>query len=177
MNSEKFINSPGLLTESEFIELFGGVYEHSPWIAKKAWRDDMDSSYDSVSMLANALALIVDNADHTRRLELIVSHPDLAGRAAQAGELTDESTLEQASAGIDQCNQEEFERFQTLNEAYKEKFKFPFVMAVKGSNRHLILAAFEKRIKNSYNIEFETAISEIHKIALIRLKELAQTSG
>lgn len=150
------------------------MYEHSPWIAQQAWRNGINESHDSVNELAKAFASVLDAADQRQRLDLIISHPDLAGRAAQRGELTDESTSEQASAGIDQCNQEEFERFQRYNNRYRKKFKFPFVMAVKGSNRHLILTAFEKRLNNNYQAEFDCAISEIHKIARFRLEDIAR---
>jgi OHCU decarboxylase len=90
------------------------------------------------------------------------------------GELTAESTGEQASAGIDQCNAEEFARFQRYNEAYKAKFGFPFIMAVRGSNRHKILAAFETRLENDAETEFHTAIEQIHKIARLRLEAVAR---
>lgn len=174
MVEELFPDSPRSLDEQKFVEKFGGVYEHSPWIAEQTYRKGLSEAHDHVSGLAKALAKTVDEASQLNRLELIVAHPDLAGRAAQAGELTDESTTEQASAGIDQCNNEEFDRFQRLNHAYKEKFRFPFVMAVKGSNRHIILAAFEERLANDYSTEFDRAISEIHKIARFRLEALAE---
>jgi len=173
LSSLKFPRSPTSLTEAEFVDTFGGVYEHSPWVAQQAWQRGLDADHDSVEDLAVELAAIVDAADESKRLELIVSHPDLAGKAAQQGKLTTESTSEQASAGIDQCNEEEFQRFQHYNDAYKQKFRFPFVMAVKGSNRHLILTAFEERLENDYQTEFERAISEIHKIARFRLEEIA----
>jgi len=174
MTEIKFLQSPSLLSESEFVEMFGVVYEHSPWIAQQTWRNGVNESHDSVNELAKALASTLDAADQSKRLDLIIAHPDLAGRAAQRGELTDESTFEQASAGIDQCNQQEFERFQRYNSRYRNKFKFPFVMAVKGSNRHLILAAFEERLNNDYQAEFDCAISEIHKIARFRLEDIAR---
>lgn len=173
LSSLKFPRSPSSLTEAEFVDTFGGVYEHSPWIAQQAWQHGLDAYHDSVEGLAVELGTIVDAADESKRLELIVSHPDLAGKAAQRGELTTESTSEQASAGISQCNKEEFQQFQHYNDAYKQKFRFPFVMAVKGSNRHLILAAFEERLDNDYQTEFDRAISEIHKIARFRLEEIA----
>ena len=105
-------------------------------------------------------------------LDLINAHPDLAGKAAIAGELTEASTSEQAGAGIHECTEEEFARFTELNEAYKDKFQFPFIMAVKGSNRHQIIAAFEQRIHNSPEQEFITALQEINKIALFRLADM-----
>jgi len=97
-------------------------------------------------------------------------HGDLAGKAAACGTLTNESTDEQSCAGLDHCSEEELSRFHHLNNAYKAKFGFPFIMAVKNSNRHLILAAFEQRINHSQAEEFATAIAEINKIAHLRLK-------
>ncbi len=173
MTISRFSQSPCELSENEFVELFGGVYEHSPWIAQLTWQGGLDKTHDSVSKLAKALASTVDVADQVMQLKLINAHPDLAGRAARLGELTSESTSEQAGAGIDQCNQQEFEQFQHFNTAYRQKFKFPFVMAVKGSNRHLILAAFKERLDNDCQTEFKRAISEIHKIARFRLEEIA----
>ena len=116
---------------------------------------------------------VVAHADHERLLDLINAHPDLAGKAAVDGELTEESTAEQSGAGINQCTPEEFERFQNYNNAYKRKFRFPFIMAVKGSNRHQILEAFEQRLKNNEELEFMQALIEINKIAKLRLDVLA----
>ena len=151
----------------EFVACYGGVYEHSPWVAAEAALfigDDADHE-----TLAILMAECVDNASQARRLELIRAHPDLAGKASIAGELTAESTAEQSSAGLDRCSPEEYERFQSLNAAYKEKFGFPFVMAVRNSSRVDILDAFERRLENDYDEEFETAIAEIHKIARLRI--------
>jgi len=171
--SSKFATPPRTLSEPEFVKRFGGIYENSPWIAETLWRRGLDASHDSVVGVATALAAVVDTADSARKLALINAHPDLAGRAAVAGELTADSTAEQASAGIDQCNAEEFERFQNFNARYKNKFSFPFIMAVKGSNRHAILAAFEQRLENGPKTEFATALAEVHKIARLRLSEMA----
>ncbi len=158
-------------SEDEFVALFGGVYEHSSWIARAAWQQGLGENI-SFEELDKALAQQVDNACHQERFDLIIAHPDLAGRAAQAGTLTRESTTEQSSTGIDQCTAEEFALFVSFNAAYKKKFSFPFVMAVKGSNRHLILAAFERRIENDYQTEFDHAIKEIHKIAKFRIEDI-----
>ena len=88
------------------------------------------------------------------------------------GELTAESTSEQASAGLDKCTPAEFQRFTALNDSYKRKFPFPFIMAVKGKSRGEILEAFERRIYHDEDTEFRTALAEVHKIALIRLRDL-----
>ncbi|MEQ8206094.1 MAG: 2-oxo-4-hydroxy-4-carboxy-5-ureidoimidazoline decarboxylase [Woeseia sp.] len=150
-----------------FVARYGGIYEHSSWVAERAW-DLLDGSGND-TQIAATLAHCVDAASDAEKLRLIRAHPDLAGRAAVQGELTEESTGEQASAGIDQCTADEFARFQELNDRYKDKFGFPFVMAVRDSNRHAILAAFEERLQNDAQAEFACALSEIHKIARLRL--------
>ena len=155
-----------------FVKRYGGIYEHSDWVPREAFVDAIDAS--DAEELAQLFAECVDNASHERRLELIRAHPDLAGRAAIAGDLTIESNSEQASAGIDQCTPEEFARFQDLNNRYTEKFGFPFVMAVRNSDRKAILSAFATRLHNDATDEFETAIAEIHKIALLRLKAMEE---
>jgi OHCU decarboxylase len=154
----------------EFVSRYGGIYEHSAWVAEETFSDDLDPT--DAESLAVLFAECVDNASRDRRLALIRAHPDLAGRAAMAGELTNESTDEQSSAGIDQCTPDEFARFQEMNDRYKRKFAFPFVMAVRNSNRLEILSAFEVRLQNSPEEEFETAIAEIHKIARLRLEAM-----
>ena len=154
----------------DFERRYGGIYEHSPWVAELAAPHVDDSA--TVDDIARVMADCVDNASQERQLELIRAHPDLAGRAAVAGELTAESTGEQASAGLDQCTPEQFERFTELNEQYTVKFGFPFVMAVRGSSRAEILAAFERRLGHDYDQEFETALEEIHKIARLRLEAM-----
>lgn len=156
----------------DFIARYGGIYEHSPWVAERVLALDVDTS--DVAAVARVMADVVDNAARDRQLQLIRAHPDLAGKAQVAGELTAESTAEQASAGLDQCSTEEFERFQALNAAYHEKFGFPFVMAVRDSSRAEILEAFAQRLENDYELEFETALVEIHKIARLRLEAMEQ---
>jgi OHCU decarboxylase len=158
------------MQRDEFIIRYGGIYEHSPWVAEETFGDDLDPA--ATNSLAVCFAECVDNASRDRRLALIRAHPDLAGRAAISGELTDESTEEQSSAGIDQCTAEEFAQFQDMNKRYKMKFEFPFVMAVRDSNRAAILSAFEERLQNSSEEEFERAIEEIHQIARLRLEAM-----
>jgi len=168
---------PSRMSEATFVETFGGVYEHSEWVARQAWQEGLTQHHDTVDGLAEKLASIVDAADEGRRLALIRAHPDLAGCAGVGGGLTAASSREQAGAGIDQCTEQEYERFHSMNDAYKQKFGFPFVMAVKGSDRHAILEAFAGRLENDRETEFERAIAEIHKIARFRLGELADTRG
>jgi len=156
-----------------FVRRYGGIYEHSPWVAEAAW--DRGAGSAQAGELPGLLAACVDDSSDDAKLALIRAHPDLAGRAAISGTLTADSSAEQASAGIDRCTPDEYERFQQLNDAYKRKFGFPFVMAVRHSTRQEILAAFERRLQNDGPAEFRTAISEIHRIAKLRLAALRQT--
>ena len=144
------------MRRKEFIECYGGIYEHSPWVA--------EAVYDSGNVrgdLAAQFRACVENATTEKKLALIRAHPDLAGRAAVAGELSESSTEEQASARLDSCTSAEFELFQSLNDAYHRKFGFPFVMAVRGSNRQQILDAFAARLDNDPDTEFNAAIAGI----------------
>ena len=157
-------------SKKSFVARYGGIYERSPWVAAEA--AEIAGDIDDADRLAQVMAECVDNAPYEKRLELIRAHPDLAGRAQVAGELTTDSTTEQASAGLDHCSAAEYERFQVLNRAYREKFGFPFVMAVRDSDRRRILDAFESRLENDVDTEFETALAEIHEIARLRLEAL-----
>ncbi len=164
--------TPSSLSRDTFVKAFADIYEHSPWVAEKAFDLGRDSSIDEIDGLHQRMADLLLSASHESQLALINAHPDLAGKAAVRGELTEASTSEQAGAGIHECTAEEFARFTELNDAYKAKFGFPFIMAVKGSNRHQILAAFEERIHNSPEAEFNRALTEINKIALFRLQQM-----
>ncbi|MFD1215591.1 2-oxo-4-hydroxy-4-carboxy-5-ureidoimidazoline decarboxylase [Microbulbifer celer] len=170
----KLTPSPSSLTREDFVAQFGDIFEHSPWIAAEAWDSGLTSTHDDPLVLAESMAEILRSAASERQMQVICAHPDLAGKAALAGELTDDSTREQAGVGLDQCTPEELARFETLNNAYKERFGFPFIMAVKGSNRFLILDAFEVRLKNSIEEEQKTAVEQINKIARLRLVDRAE---
>ena len=172
----EFNPPPRDMSEEQFVQRFGGVYEHSSWVAEETYRRGLGTEHDRAAGLAGAMAGVVAQADRDRLLALVRAHPDLAGKAATQGELTVESTSEQAGAGIDQCTPKEFERFQRCNGEYTRKFGFPFVMAVKGSNRHAILAAFEERLEHDADTEFRRALAEIDKIARFRLEALADAS-
>ena len=170
--AQSFNRPPSTLDRTQFVALYCRVYEHSPWIAETAWDRGLSPACDTVEGLHGVLSRIVDAAPRERKLALLCAHPDLAGRLAVRGGLTAESTSEQASAGLDKCTPEEFQRFTAFNDAYKRRFPFPFIMAVKGRGRGEILEAFERRIGNSEDAEFQTALSEVHKIALLRLRDL-----
>ncbi len=159
------------LDEDGFIAAFGGVYEHSAWIAKAVW-DSNTCPPDTAADMAMSMAAELKKAGPDTKLALLRAHPDLAGKAAMADELTDESRSEQAGAGLDQCTPAQFERFARLNPAYTAKFGFPFIVAVKGMDRQQILDQFEKRLGNSAEEEFETALAQVNKIACLRLEAM-----
>jgi len=163
------------MTKEEFVAAYGGIYEHSPWVAEIAWQE-LKSHTPSVEELAQTMKDIVEKAERQEKLALIRSHPDLAVGKSALSTLTESSQGEQQSAGLDQCTEEEFERFQDLNMHYRQKFDFPFVLAVKGRNRSQILQIFESRANNTPDQEFETAMREIHKIARLRLDALLGSS-
>jgi 2-oxo-4-hydroxy-4-carboxy-5-ureidoimidazoline decarboxylase len=165
--------APHHLSRANFIATFGGIYEHSPWVAEMLFDAGLTAHDTDPASLARRMAEIVDAAGYDKQLALLCAHPELAGRLAIAGSLTDESTAEQASAKLDQCNAEEFVAFQYLNDRYGKKFGHPFIIAVRGLDRATILAAFSKRVAHSAEIEFFTALGEVHKIAQLRLEQLS----
>ena len=128
--------------------------------------------FDSLAALAAAMRDAVDNAGEAAQLKLVRAHPELAGKAAVRGELTAESTREQAGAGLDQCTAEEFERLHSLNARYNRKFGFPFILAVRGYDRAGIIEQFARRIDNELAAELQTCIDQIHRIARVRLDDL-----
>lgn len=170
--SQLFKQPPSKLDRTQFLQVQGRAYEHSPWIAEALWSAGLKPEHDQVEALHHDLAAIVDAAPRDKQLALLNAHPDLAGRLAMRGELTVESGSEQAGAGLDKCSADEFRRFTDLNDIYKARFGFPFILAVKGKGRAEILQNFEHRIHNSPETEFRTALGEVHKIALLRLRDL-----
>jgi 2-oxo-4-hydroxy-4-carboxy-5-ureidoimidazoline decarboxylase len=150
-----------------FLSRYGGVYEHSPWIAEACFGTGLKAD-----TLSRAMRQQVEEAGKDKQLALLRAHPDLAGKLAVQGGLTDESTSEQAGAGLDQCTADEYARFQALNTEYQEKFQFPFILAVKGFGRAEILEIFETRVHNAYVKEFREALDQVHRIAYLRLSEL-----
>ena len=159
------------LGRAEFVRMFGSLYERSPWVAEGAWRG---RPFSDLSGMHAAFVRVVRDAPSERQLGLIRAHPDLAGKAAIAGELTPESTREQASAGLDRLSPEEYETFTRLNEAYKERFGFPMIFAVRENTKETILAGAERRLRNSWDEEVETALAEIAKIGYFRLQDLVR---
>jgi len=170
-------SAPSTLSEADFVALYGGVYEHSRWVAQALYAQGITKADDVSAALALRMAKIVEASGPERQLELLRLHPELAGKLKVGEELTASSRNEQAGARLDQCSPEEFARFQELNEFYRIRFGFPFIIAVAGLSRADILAAFEARAKNTTASEFRTALDEVHKIARIRLDALARQRG
>ena len=169
--------APHELSRMAFIATFGGIYEHSPWVAETLYDQGLSKDDSNPTKLFKRMAAIVDAAGDKRQMALLCAHPELAGKLAISGSLTAESTAEQASAQLDQCSAEEFAEFQNLNQRYQETFGHPFIIAVRGLNRTQILATFRKRVNHSAGVEFRTALAEVHKIAKLRLDQLAVGLG
>lgn len=144
------------------------LFEHSPWVEERA--DARPSSGDRHS----DLMAVVRDATRDEQLALIRAHPELAGKAAIDGTLTEASAAEQASAGLDRLTREEFDRFHALNAAYREKFGFPFIICVRLTDKAGILAAMERRLGNDRDTEIATAIDEIGEIVRLRLEDAAR---
>ncbi len=161
-----------MITREEFVARFGGVFEHSPFIAERAYDAGGASLELTAKAVHAALRAQFRAATDGEKLGVLQAHPDLAGKLAIAGELTADSRNEQAGAGLDRLTPEEHARFTALNGTYTDKFGFPFIIAVKGLNRHDILSAFEARIGNDAAEEFETATAQVEKIAWLRLSAM-----
>jgi OHCU decarboxylase len=161
---------PSTMSKALFVERYGDVFEHSSWIAERAYDAGFTTAQDTAEGLHAAMVRVLSEASREAKLALIRAHPDLAGRLKLA-DLTADSRSEQSSAGLDSLTEEERDWFLTLNDAYKEKFAFPFIMAVKGRSKQEILAAFEERLEHDPEQEFDRAVVQIELIALLRLKE------
>jgi 2-oxo-4-hydroxy-4-carboxy-5-ureidoimidazoline decarboxylase len=172
MPERSFKLLPGRLTRDEFLALYGGVYEHSPHFADTVFPLAASGALDTLSGLHAALRAAVEAGGTPAQLALIRAHPDLANRL-RAAPLTAASAGEQSGAGLDQCTASELAEFTQLNGAYKTKFGFPFIKAVRGFTRAEILAEFRQRLANDLDSEFRAAMAEIHAIALLRLGDLA----
>lgn len=162
---------PSRMERDAFVARFGQIFEHSPWIAAAAWDRGLGPDADTAAGLHARLCAVLREADEERQLELIRAHPDLAGKLARAKRLTEDSTKEQASAGLDALTPAEAARFTELNDAYRARFGFPFIIAVKGLTKDDILAAFERRLGNDAATERRTALEQIERIALLRLQD------
>lgn len=162
---------PSEMDRETFVAEFGGVFEHSPWIAEDAHALELGPMHDSAVGVHAALVRIFRTAPRDRRLEVLAAHPDLAGKLAQAKRLTDESTAEQASAGLDALTDEERATFTKLNDDYTSKFGFPFIIAVRDNTKASIMEAFRRRIDSDRDAEFAEACRQVERIAELRLQE------
>lgn len=151
-----------------FVDRYGGLFEHSPWVAERTFERGPFADLDH---LLRELCATMRAATRDEQLALIRAHPDLAGRLAQQGALTRDSTAEQASAGLDRLSSEELARFQELNAAYRSRFGFPFVICARLNDRSAIRAAMERRLAHDADAEFDSALAEIEKIAALRLAD------
>jgi 2-oxo-4-hydroxy-4-carboxy-5-ureidoimidazoline decarboxylase len=152
-----------------FTAALGHLFEHSPWVANETWPR---RPFRDAAELHAALCATMRNAPPERQLALIRAHPDLAGRLAQQRTLTADSTREQSSAGLDQLSPDELTNIQKLNAAYRERFGFPFIICARLNAKDAILAAMRMRVANPADVEFQTALGEIEKIARLRLDDL-----
>lgn len=156
------------LDSTGFLSAFGGVYEHSPWVAERCLEKRPFGSRDD---LVRTMSRIVDEAAEEDKTALILAHPDLAGKLARAGALTAESTREQAGLGLDRLSDEEFEVFSRFNDAYREKFGFPFIICARLTTKAGVIDAFRQRLENNVESEKLEALRQIHQIARLRIED------
>ena len=162
------INKINKLSRTEFIEIFTNIFEKTKWIAEKLYNQ---KPFDGFEDLCTKMLRIFETASKEAQLKILKAHPDLADKA-MVNSLTANSRTEQSNVGLDQCSAEEFNEFKNLNNKYKQKYNFPFIIAVRGKNKVEILGEFKKRILNSNDDEFIEAIKQVVKIANLRLNEL-----
>ncbi len=166
---------PSEMGRTSFVAAYGGIFEHSPWIAEQAHALELGPAHDTATGLHSALVRVFRSAAPEQRLEVLKAHPDLAGKLAGARRLTAESTAEQASAGLDALTDDERESFTRLNAEYVEKHGFPFIIAVRDHDKAGILAEFGRRIRNDRETEFAEACRKVERIAELRLRDLLPT--
>ena len=155
----------------KFVNILKSIYEHSPWVPERLLSKE-GIEIKTKRELHLQMKQIVDNASKIEKLNLIRAHPELGNKLQKTKKLTRFSQEEQKSVGLDQCTEEEFQILTSLNKEYRSKFEFPFIIAVKGLSKNYIIENMKKRIKNNQEEEFNTAISEVHKIAKLRINDL-----
>jgi OHCU decarboxylase len=163
---------PSRMDKATFTARFGGVFEHSPWVAERAWALELGPAHDTAAGLANAMARVFRSAARAERLGVLTAHPDLAGKLAQAKRLTANSTTEQAAAGLDALTDAERTEFTELNNAYTTRHGFPFIIAVRDNTKATILDAFRRRLEQDNETEFAEACHQVERIAELRLKDM-----
>ncbi|WGW05973.1 allantoinase PuuE [Tropicibacter oceani] len=162
---------PSQMDKASFVAEYGGIFEHSPWIAEAGFDLEFGPTHDSAAGVHSLLSRIFRSASEEQRLGVLTAHPDLAGKLAAAGRLTRESTAEQAGAGLDMLTDDERAEFTALNTAYTTRFGFPFIIAVRDNTKASIMEAFKRRIDNSREAEFAEACRQVERIAELRLQE------
>lgn len=153
----------------KFVTLLGGIYEHSEWVARAIYRR---CPFSSLNDLREALHAVVEDASPEAKLTLLRAHPDLAGKLAKAGQLTQESTREQAGLGLDRLSEREYALFTDRNERYRKLFGFPFIICARLSTKQGVMDAFEARLGNTVTAEMAEALVQVHHIARLRLADL-----
>jgi 2-oxo-4-hydroxy-4-carboxy-5-ureidoimidazoline decarboxylase len=157
------------LNEQAFVELLGEVFEHSPWVASRAYAA---RPFTDLSELHSAMVHEMQRASQAEKLALLCAHPELAGKAAQLGELTSASTLEQSHAGLNALSPQEMQRITDLNAAYRARHGFPFIVCVGQHTKDSIFSVFAQRVANAPADEQDEALSQVAAIALLRLNKL-----
>jgi 2-oxo-4-hydroxy-4-carboxy-5-ureidoimidazoline decarboxylase len=165
------IGALNAMEKEGFVGRLGGIYEHSAWVPEAVAQQ---RPFQDRAELVAAMRMAVETATDEVKLALIRAHPDLAGKLARAGALSESSTREQAGLGLDRLSDGEFERFTDLNDRYRERFGFPFVICVRLTDKAGILAAFESRMENEMPREIAEALRQIHHIARLRLADAVE---
>ena len=162
------INKINKLSKSEFVKVFANIFENAGWIAEELYNQKPFNNFEELS---SKILNIFETTTKEKQLKILNSHPDLASKT-KISSLTDDSKKEQQSAGLDSCTKEEFDEFKKLNDLYKKKFNFPFILAVKEKNKNEILDNFKKRISFNPEKEFDETVNQVKIIASLRLKEV-----
>jgi 2-oxo-4-hydroxy-4-carboxy-5-ureidoimidazoline decarboxylase len=163
------LNALNRMDVEAFTATLGGVFENSPWVARSAWNA---RPFDNVTALHAAMVAVVKKAAPAQQLALLRAHPELAGREARAGEMTDASEAEQAGAGLNRLTGTEMARIEVLNRDYRTKFGHPFIIAVRNHTKHGIFTTFEQRLSNDADVELRTALNEVFTITRLRLDNM-----
>ena len=169
------INNINKLSEIQFIKIFANIFENSQFMAEDLYKKKGEG-FKNFDDLTNKMMDIFDHTTKEQKLKILNSHPDLANKT-KVSSLTDDSKKEQQNAGLDSCTKEEFNEFKKLNDLYKKKFGFPFILAVKGKDKIEFLSNFQTRVNSEPQIEFEEAVKQVKKIASLRLEQLKKLQG
>ena len=157
------------LSDAEFVTTFSGIYEHSDWVPRQVLGQ---RPFASIEAIRRAMRQAVDEASEAEKLTLLMAHPDLAGKLARAGDLTESSLREQVGLGLDRLSDAEFQIFSAMNDHYRKTFGFPFIICARRTTKEGVLKAFQDRVQNSRDDEIRIALAEVHQIASHRLDDL-----